>query len=211
MKRVVTGMAALLIVFLLTGCSDHKDHESLLKRIRSETSHQDSSHHDSSASTPSAALTHLYNQVRKVSYWDSTRNDTVFFQDRRPSIKQFPCAECHAGHGKVKGDRRAHFGLGLRHADSTVMSCATCHGDGMKANTLVTLGGKSVPFEYSFQVCSQCHFQQARDVLGGAHGKRLLGWQGPRIIQNCAACHNPHAPALPSRWPATTETRGELK
>lgn len=202
MKAVLPAAALLAASIVMQACGGHEEHESLLKRIRSE-----SAGIDSSAAIPGAALANLYSQVRKVSFWDSTRSDTLYFQDRRPEIRQFPCAECHAGQGPTKGDRRAHFGLVINHANPSVMNCATCHGTGMKANSLATLAGQPVPFELSFQVCSQCHFQQARDVLGGAHGKRLLGWQGPRIIQNCTACHNPHAPALPSRWPAVTETR----
>lgn len=202
MKATLRIAAFLAALSLLQACRGHEEHEPLLKRLRADTAA-----FDSSATVPGAALADLYGQVRKVSHWDSARGDTLWFQDRRPEIRQYPCAECHAAQGPAKGDRRAHFGLDLVHADPSVMECATCHGDGMKSNSLATLAGKPVPFELSFQVCSQCHFQQARDVIGGAHGKRLLGWQGPRIIQNCAACHNPHAPALPSRWPSAAETR----
>lgn len=218
MKTLLLAAAGLLAMILIPGCGGHEEHESLLKRIRASESGADSGLESGADSgidsgtavvAPGEALIRLYKQVRTVPYLDSARGDTVYFQDRRPQIKQFPCSECHAGQGPIKGDRRAHFGLTLSHAKATVMACATCHGDNMKINRLASLRGESVPFEFSFQVCSQCHFQQARDVLGGAHGKRLLGWQGPRIIQNCTGCHNPHSPALPKRWPATTETRTE--
>ena len=36
---------------------------------------------------------------------------------------------------------------------------------------------------------------------GGAHGKRLDGWQGRRVLMGCADCHDPHRPALETRIP----------
>lgn len=203
---VILGLAAAF----LAGCGHHEEHSTLMERIRAAESQP-----DSAARNPGEELSNLYARLETVAWWDSARGDTVRFPDRRLSLRHFPCSGCHSvpgaqgAPGPASGDRRAHFGLVLDHAPAGMMTCATCHGQGMGKDALTTLAGAPVGFEVSFQVCAQCHFQQARDVLGGAHGKRLHGWQGPRVIQNCAGCHDPHSPAMPRRWPAATETRKE--
>lgn len=206
MNKLYSAAAIILLLLSFHSCKSHSEHETLLQKLKSHDQIP-----DSSAINASESLNHLYDQVRKVSYVDSVHSDTFYIKDRRPNIQHFPCSECHVGSTVSQGTRPAHFGLTLKHAESSVMDCATCHGKGMQHNTLATFSGKPVPFEYSFQVCAQCHFQQANDFMGGAHGKRLLGWQGDRIIQNCTECHNPHAPAIPSRWPSSAATRRGLE
>lgn len=157
--------------------------------------------------------------------------ETLWIEDRRPHIKRFPCSQCHAearpagvngeavakAAGKattkaaVTGPRDAHFGLEVAHAPASAMQCATCHGEKMGSDSLVSLTGQGIAFEKSFQLCSQCHMSQARDFMGGAHGKRLGGWTGPRVVRNCTGCHDPHAPQIAKRWPSAAATRGESK
>ena len=133
-----------------------------------------------------------------------------FVAARTPKMERFPCGRCHnqplsklvqrsAGEGK-----KAHWSITLQHAPSTTMTCKTCHGED-KMEELATLNGNSVNINHSYQVCGQCHSKQMKDWAGGAHGKRLGGWAPPRVVINCAACHNPHRPALESRLPARKE------
>lgn len=168
------------------------------------------------------ALTRLYAGLKTVAYHgpglgarmaglDTVKVETLWIEDRRPHIARFPCSQCHADQGPATGPRDAHFGLALNHAAAEVMQCATCHGEAMRHDSLVSLGGKSIAFETSFQLCAQCHMTQARDFMGGAHGKRLAGWTGPRVVRNCTGCHDPHAPQIEKRWPATAATRGDAK
>lgn len=163
---------------------------------------------DSAALTPGTDVQRFYEQLETVAFreGEGVTGDTFRVVDRRPSIRRFPCSECHAVQGPPKGDRRAHFGIVLDHAPTAVMNCATCHGEAMAKDSLASLAGGRFAFELPHRLCAQCHFEQARDFLGGAHGKRVHGWQGTRVLQSCTACHDPHAPALPKRWPSTMQT-----
>lgn len=82
------------------------------------------------------------------------------------------------------------------------MDCRSCH-DATDLGVLRLNDGTSVGFDHAYRVCAQCHFEQGRDWIGGAHGKRLAAWTGTRVILSCPACHNPHAPRIESRWPVT--------
>jgi len=125
---------------------------------------------------------------------------------REPSLAQAPCARCHS----IPLDRlrhrqgeaaRAHWSIALTHASSDVMTCQTCHAaDDVSSLTLI--GGRRLSVDHAYEVCGQCHSGQAADWAGGAHGKRAGGWTPPRVAFDCTECHNPHAPALESRWPA---------
>jgi hypothetical protein len=81
------------------------------------------------------------------------------------------------------------------------MTCATCHSPD-RLGQLRTLAGAAVEFDHAYQVCAQCHSTQAADGVGGAPGKRASGWAPPRVVYSCTECHNPHQPALATRWPA---------
>ncbi len=137
--------------------------------------------------------------------FDHVQSKPFFVTRRTAKITQFPCAVCHetpltAPAPAEVVNRGMHVDIDLHHADSATMSCATCHNYA-DLSGLRLLGGDIIPFDASYRLCSQCHFEQAQDWAGGAHGKRLAGWQGKRVVMNCADCHNPHAPALGSHWP----------
>jgi hypothetical protein len=133
---------------------------------------------------------------------------------RTPAIEKFPCTRCHdrplaqlvvrPAAGEKAGKKKAHWNITLKHAGSATMNCATCHGSGTM-NELVTLTGGKIGMDHAHRVCGQCHATQWKDWAGGAHGKRLSGWAPPRVAASCAACHDPHQPALASRWPAQRE------
>ena len=61
-------------------------------------------------------------------------------------------------------------------------------------------------------LCSQCHYAQGEDWAAGAHGKRLVGWRGPRVVMSCTGCHDPHDPTfgtqIPSPGPRIPRTGG---
>jgi len=127
---------------------------------------------------------------------------------RTDAIVQYPCHLCHdapleprAASDEVS-ERWAHQEIQLGHAAGMGMTCATCH-DHTQMNRLVGSAGERVSFDHAYRVCAQCHHQELRDWAGGAHGKRLGGWRGERVVLSCTGCHDPHDPVTPSLAPVT--------
>lgn len=129
---------------------------------------------------------------------------------RTNHITQYPCQSCHTQpvakpqHDNVS-QRWSHLNIQLTHGQTTGMDCQSCHNY-TNFNQLQLQNGQTTTFDHSYQLCRQCHFQQAEDWAGGAHGKRLAGWRGKRIVQNCTGCHNPHHPAFEQRLPYKAPT-----
>lgn len=126
---------------------------------------------------------------------------------RAPRLTKAPCISCHTQPLAAMrwdgsdGQKTAHWQIELVHAASTVMTCTTCHAPA-NLDELRTLTGAPVAVDHAYEVCAQCHSRQKADWEGGAHGKRAGGWAPPRVVYNCTECHNPHAPAFETRWPA---------
>lgn len=133
-----------------------------------------------------------------------------FVLERTPHIEKYPCSGCHTKpldqlRREQRGKKAAHWNVKLIHAKDTVMDCYTCHSPKNDLNQLHTLKAAPVDMNHSYEVCAQCHQSQATDWAGGAHGKRAGGWAPPRVVFNCAECHNPHQPQLPVRPPTRVE------
>lgn len=135
----------------------------------------------------------------------------IYIPKRTSMIKSFPCANCHsksldqlqaATEEEVK---KAHWNIELKHADAGVMECTTCHNE-TNIEELRSITGKGISLDHSYKLCGQCHSTQYKEWQGGGHGKRLGGWAPPRVISSCVNCHNPHAPAFASKWPARLNT-----
>ena len=142
---------------------------------------------------------------------------------------QAPCSQCHDPEkpgritmppGVPLDARGAHWQVTTAHG-SAPLACASCHAPEdparLRVPTVVAALSEDDPseavwaLEHSYRVCGTCHFSQLRDWAGGAHGKRLAGWGGPRVVAPCTACHDPHAPGLPVRLPATTSPPPERR
>jgi len=122
---------------------------------------------------------------------------------RAPDLGQFPCTSCHLGRRVRMDDTRigdAHQNIDAVHPQQTGGVCSTCHAPD-NVELLALKGGERVTLDHTYRLCAQCHFQQANAWAGGAHGKRLDGWQGRRVVMGCADCHDPHKPALTPRIP----------
>ncbi len=130
--------------------------------------------------------------------------DRPFQASRRTGrMGQYPCTSCHEQPivelSAAAVERRwSHLNLRIEHA--AALRCGTCHRYA-SLDQLQLIDGDAVDFDHSYQVCAQCHSPQARDWAGGAHGKRLGGWRGDRVVETCTGCHDPHAPAFPRRMP----------
>jgi hypothetical protein len=118
-------------------------------------------------------------------------------------VVQYPCTSCHMGRGTVLSDKRmddVHQNITPLHPAATGATCSTCHYSG-NVELLALKSGERPTIDHAYRLCAQCHFRQAEAWAAGAHGKRLDGWQGRRVVMGCADCHDPHAPAVQQRIP----------
>jgi hypothetical protein len=122
---------------------------------------------------------------------------------RARSVSQYPCTSCHFGRTVVMTDERiddAHQNIQPVHPEQTGAVCSTCHSAD-NVEQLALAQGEHATLNQSYRLCAQCHFQQVETWAGGAHGKRLDGWQGRRVLMGCGDCHDPHKPAVEARVP----------
>ena len=116
-----------------------------------------------------------------------------------------PCSNCHQwvlSDPTPRALKPPHDNFELQHGlhGKGKFWCFTCHHLDEKGG-LKTLEGEKLEFSDAYLLCSQCHPDQARDWVFGAHGKRQGNWQGTRQVYNCTACHYQHRPALKARAP----------
>lgn len=124
--------------------------------------------------------------------------------ERKSQIGRFKCSSCHTDKPVLarNGLELTHGDVILNHGENNQLSCIDCHHKEDR-DFLEDKKGNKIDYNYSYQLCGQCHFRQKQDWLGGAHGKRVTNWAGERVIFNCTTCHNPHSPRFEKRFPAT--------
>ena len=122
---------------------------------------------------------------------------------RARPLGQYPCTSCHLGRKVVMAEKRiadAHQNVQPVHPKQTGALCSTCHAaDNVELLSLET--GERVTLDESYRLCAECHFAQVDAWADGAHGKRLDGWQGRRVVMACPDCHDPHQPAAATAHP----------
>ena len=126
------------------------------------------------------------------------------------------CARCHKPDQEPYRDESlppgqdAHWDVAIHHAGD--MECFSCHKK-EDPEKLVSVISMDATLETAYLHCGSCHKDQFQSWLGGAHGKRVTGWDGVRIIQNCTGCHEPHSPSrgttLPIAQPTITPERAK--
>ncbi len=82
--------------------------------------------------------------------------------------------------------------------------CYNCHNES-NLETFQVRDGRELKFADSTQLCGSCHGPNYRDWEAGAHGRINGYWNtslGEARKLDCANCHNPHAPRIPTRDPA---------
>ncbi|MCU0934711.1 MAG: hypothetical protein MUF66_01265 [Gammaproteobacteria bacterium] len=122
---------------------------------------------------------------------------------RKKDGDMHPCGDCHddAESDRTPRDlQEPHDNFKLEHGlhGRGEFWCFTCHrvkGQG----GLKTLESERLVFDEAYVVCAQCHSQEARDWMHGAHGKRVERWQGERTLLNCTVCHFQHKPTIEPR------------
>jgi hypothetical protein len=122
---------------------------------------------------------------------------------RARPLGQYPCTSCHLGRKVVMAEKRvadAHRNIQPVHPKQTGALCSTCHAPD-NVELLALENGKRATLNESYRLCADCHFAQVNAWAAGAHGKRLDGWQGRRVVMACPDCHDPHKPALEPRIP----------
>jgi hypothetical protein len=132
-----------------------------------------------------------------------TRALMLGLRTRTPDLTQYPCTACHLGRTIAAAAERpddAHQDIPAVHPEAAGAGCMACHARA-DVEQLELRSGEQVTMDHAYRVCAQCHFSQVDDWAAGAHGKRLDGWQGRRVVMGCADCHDPHQPALQARVP----------
>ncbi len=127
---------------------------------------------------------------------------------RTRPLGQYPCTSCHLGRRVTMTDRRAgdvHHDVQPAHPRQTGARCSTCHAS-EDVQLLALENGERVTLDQSYRLCADCHYAQVNAWAHGAHGKRLDGWQGRRVVMACPDCHDPHQPGLVKRIPFRAPT-----
>ena len=122
---------------------------------------------------------------------------------RSENLTYYPCSSCHvAGRPAIHDERvvDVHQDIQPVHPAENNAVCSACHVTD-NPEWLTLAGLDPVPLNEAYRLCAQCHFIQVAAWSGGAHGKRLDTWRGPRVVMNCTDCHNPHDPGIPTRIP----------
>jgi hypothetical protein len=192
-KCSLYGAVALL---MLAGCSKEPEHTYSAPLIQPELEKQ------------ALILGHRAEPVQLPGY------EHVYVAEANPARKD--CARCHKPGEEPYRDESmppgqdAHWEIAVHHAGD--MDCFSCHKKEDPAK-LVSVVNKAADLGSAYLHCGSCHKDQFESWLGGAHGKRLTGWSGVRIIKNCTGCHDPHAPArgttLPVAQPTVTPERAK--
>ena len=220
MRRAITVVAILLVSAILISCRERQEAlpTHLNKVALPDTSALSRSQPGALATVAAAPVTEWKGPggkpfdvaVRTVDPVSSTSRKfgsitlRTALRARTPDIGQYPCTSCHMGRAIVmKDDERvkdAHQNIKPIHPRQTGAACSTCHAPD-NVEMLALKSGERASLDHTYRLCAQCHFTEAEAWAGGAHGKRLDGWQGRRVVLGCADCHDPHKPALESRVP----------
>lgn len=199
-RNDITLIAVLFFSMVLCSCKNHtEEYHSVTDRIAVESKN----YHGISISSNKY---HENKEMIEITIGEQT----FLIPERKNQIKSYACSECHSKPlnemNNEVNTKKAHWDISLNHADENTMNCITCHNP-KNMDALVSLTKKSVDFNASYKICTQCHTKQAKDWEGGAHGKQLSGWAPPRTSMTCVNCHNPHKPHFESKWPARFNTQ----
>ncbi len=142
----------------------------------------------------------------------SSLEKPFLIKKRSPALRKSDCETCHKDDVKTNSNTTGtHNDINLMHAAKQGMNCLTCHAMNNVELLKNVNSTQIIEIDHAYLSCQGCHFSQARDWAGGAHGKRVRIWAEPRIVYNCTECHNPHNPTFKKRWPKIISTLPEKK
>ena len=187
--------AAIALVVILAAWNAYSDKGGVVQIIKHAAAPFDSSSIGSVPPVPQDTV------LARVQY----QGGVFRVETRKDKLERFKCSQCHNNQpvSAANAAETAHGDIALDHGNKDKqLACFTCHQKDNR-DLLVTEKGATIDMDHSYELCGQCHFRQNLDWIGGAHGKRVGGWAGDRVVKNCASCHNPHAPRFEKRWPIT--------
>ncbi len=143
--------------------------------------------------------------------WRQTYADLVRAKE---DLSDFDCYACHDKKKppQLRFDANNILIVPVEHKDIVMGHgthnrnnlCYNCHNES-NLETLQVRDGREIKFADSTQLCGSCHGPNYRDWEAGAHG-RINGYWNTSLGEagklDCANCHNPHAPRIPTRVPA---------
>jgi hypothetical protein len=144
----------------------------------------------------------------------TVRTSLVELIRAKADLSDFDCYGCHEKNKPppLRFDKEHNLIIPKEH-ENIVMGhgrhnrnnlCYNCH-DEANLELLQTRDGRELKMADSTPLCGSCHGPTYRDWEAGVHGRTSGFWSpalGPAKREDCVACHNPHAPKIPSRPPA---------
>lgn len=200
MTKLNQSFIILLMVISMISCKDNQsEYHNLIDKIEAQSIAYQK---DSVFSNNQFEISELVKIV--------DNQPAFYIKNRKNEIESYACSECHDRPlDQLQTEnlgKRAHWDIKLIHADSKTMSCLSCHSENNLDN-LHSITGENIDFNFSYQLCNQCHNKEVKDWKGGAHGKNLSGWKTSRVSKLCVECHNPHKPSIEKRWPDRFNTK----
>jgi hypothetical protein len=184
----------MVLPFIISGCIEHH-HGSLKDKLQKLDENKVEVKSDQISKTRLDGFTYQKSEWKK--------KESFHVLERYNNFELQKCKDCHDSKKAIPRGATNHKDLKLRHANKDIMSCKTCHNKKDTWN-LHMFEGEKVSINHPYKLCSQCHFQQVDDWSNGAHGKRVGGWYGKRVIKNCTDCHDPHKPQFHKQMPKVT-------
>ena len=144
--------------------------------------------------------------------WRQTYADLV---KAKEDLSDFDCYACHEKNKPppIQFDANHKIVIPKEHKNLENMAhgshdrnnlCYNCHNE-QNLLTLQVRDGREVKFDNASPLCGSCHGPTLRDWEAGAHGRTSGFWdrnKGEAQRLQCANCHDPHRPRIPTRAPA---------
>ncbi|MDO8543984.1 MAG: hypothetical protein Q7S40_26380 [Opitutaceae bacterium] len=161
------------------------------------------------AATPKVPLVDV--QFLDPAPWRQTYTDLA---KAKEDLSDFDCYGCHEKKKPpvIEYDEKhnivlpkEHSNLKLGHGSHNRNNvCYNCHNE-QNLVTFQARDGRELKFQDSTALCGSCHGPTYRDWEAGVHGRTSGYWdrsRGELQRLNCANCHDPHSPRIPTRAPA---------
>ncbi len=147
---------------------------------------------------------------------DTAESVTLLVASRSAEMPNYPCSECHLCEARptataVRDEpprepdprqrplEELHQRIEVSHGELGGW-CYRCHSL-VDIDQLVLPDQSLLSYDESYRLCGACHGEKLGDWQRGIHGLVTGRWNGPRLVQPCSACHDPHDPSSRSETP----------